>query len=450
MSARDGGRPGAASIAVLMAATFPGPFCYSAIGVAVPTLAREFRLTPNEVQWAASAFITAMMGGMLVASALLARHGLARSLAIAGTGFAVAAAGAAAAPSFAAVVALQFVMGSFAGLMQPIALVTLYRLYPDALRGRATSIYGLGISMVSTLAPTLAGTLIDAWSWRGLFVVPIPLALCGLLAARRVRDAPRERRAVPDIGGLVGLWIALLALLAIDVRGERMATVVLPLGVALAAFVAVGWRLARARHPLIDPHLFRYPGFVAASLLALLYGALMFGLIYLVPIYMQLALGASPTMAGAAQIPAGVALAVAVVAGGRAIDRWAYRPVLAGGLLVLATSCALLGFPALSATVLAATVWSATGRIGIGLIFSGLNTGATRVVPDERMPEVPGVVNFFRLLGGALGVKALSLVIDARLAGAGGTARADAFSDAFLLLALLALAAVPLARRMRS
>jgi hypothetical protein len=74
------------------------------------------------------------------------------------------------------------------------------------------------------------------------------------------------------------------------------------------------------------------------------------------------------------------------------------------------------------------------------------------VVPDARLADVPGLVNFFRTLGGALGVKALSLVIDARLAvlpaGAAPGARAEAFSTAFLLLALLAVFALPLAARM--
>ncbi|GIK86896.1 MAG: MFS transporter [Betaproteobacteria bacterium] len=439
--------PSLASIVALMAATFPGPFVYSAIGVAVPALAREFALTPGEVQWAASAFIASMMGGMLVASALLARHGLARSLAIAGGGFATGAAVAAFAASFPLLVALQFAMGAFAGLMQPIALVTLYRAYPDSMRGRATSVYGVAIAVVSTLAPTVAGLVVDAWSWRGLFVVPMPLALAGLIAARLAPASARGERRVPDVAGLVLLWTALVAVLAVDVRGTAAAALA-PLAIALVAAVALVRRLARARQPLVDPGLFRYPGFVAASAVAMLYGALMFGMIYLVPVYVQIGLGASPSVAGLVQIPAGIALAVAIFLGGAAIDRWSFRPVLAAGMAVLAASSALLGWTTVTATLAAVTVLSASGRAGIGFVFGGLNTGATRVVPDERLAEVPGLVNFFRMLGGALGVKALSMIIDARLATA-DTPPAQAFGTAFLVLALLAVAAVPVAARMR-
>lgn len=443
--------PPLSGVAALMAATFPGPFCYSAIGVAVPSLAAEFALSPGDVQWAASAFIAAMMGGMLMANAVLARHGLRRSLAIAAVGFSVATTLAAAAPAFAVLVPLQFAMGAFAGLMQPIAMVTLYRAYPDALRGRATSVYGVSISLVSTLAPTLAGLAIDLASWRALFVVPLPLALAGLLAARRARDDGVRTRERSDAAGLALLWTALLALLALDVRASLRGWA-LPLAVALGCGAAFVLRLPRVARPLIDPALFRHAGFAAAALVAMLYGALMFGLVYLVPVYVQVALGASASVAGAVQLPAGVALGVAVFVAGRAIDRWSHRPVLVTGFVVLAVTCALLGTPAAASAIALVALWSAIGRAGIGFVFGGLNAGATRVVPDPALAQVPGLVNFFRMLGGALGVKALSLIVDLGLGAAPQDAatRAAAFAPAFLLLALVAACAVPLALRMRA
>ncbi|MCL4763169.1 MAG: MFS transporter, partial [Burkholderiales bacterium] len=308
-------------------------------------------------------------------------------------------------------------------------------------------VYGVAIAVLTTLAPTVAGLVVDAWSRPCPFVVPMPLALAGLIAARLAPASARGERRVPDVAGLVLLWTALVAVLAVDVRGTAAAALA-PLAIALVAAVALVRRLARARQPLVDPGLFRYPGFVAASAVAMLYGALMFGMIYLVPVYVQIGLGASPSVAGLVQIPAGIALAVAIFLGGAAIDRWSFRPVLAAGMAVLAASSALLGWTTVTATLAAVTVLSASGRAGIGFVFGGLNTGATRVVPDERLAEVPGLVNFFRMLGGALGVKALSMIIDARLATA-DTPPAQAFGTAFLVLALLAVAAVPVAARMR-
>ena len=439
------------SVAALMAATFPGPFCYSAIGVAVPSLAAEFALSPGEVQWAASAFIAAMMGGMLVANAVLARQGLRRSLAIAAVGFSAATVLATAAPAFIALVLLQFAMGAFAGLMQPIAMVTLYRAYPDALRGRATSVYGVSIAVVSTLAPALAGLAIDLASWRALFLVPLPLALAGLLAARWAHDDGVRSHSRPDVAGLALLWIALLALLALDVHAQLRGWA-LPLALALACGAAFVVRLRRVAHPLVDPTLFRHAGFAAAALVAMRYGALMFGLVYLVPVYVQIALGSSPSVAGAVLLPAGIALGVAVFVAGRAVDRWSHRPVLVAGFVVLAITCALLGTPAASAAIALVALWSAIGRAGIGFVFGGLNAGATRLVPDSALAQVPGLVNFFRMLGGALGVKALSLIVDLRLGEAAHDAatRAAAFAPAFLLLALLAACAVPLALRMHA
>jgi MFS family permease len=198
------------------------------------------------------------------------------------------------------------------------------------------------------------------------------------------------------------------------------------------------------RTPLFDPALYRHPAYAAASVCALLYGALLFGLSYLLPIHFQLGLGLSATAAGLWLIAPGVAVVTAIHFAGRLTDRLSFRPVLASGFVLAAFGTGALAIGALAGTVLAATAWAIVARSGTGLVFCALNTGATRVVPESLLPQVPGATNFFRILGGGLGVKAVSLFMDpappaeATVPAQAVAAASGGFAAAFLLMTLLA------------
>jgi hypothetical protein len=127
---------------------------------------------------------------------------------------------------------------------------------------------------------------------------------------------------------------------------------------------------------------------------------------------------------------------------GPGTDRLSFRPILATGFVILAFGTGALGFGALPGTVLAATAWAIVARGGMGMVYCALNTGATRVVPDALLPQVPGATNFFRILGGGLGVKAVSMFMGSGTAGTSAsrvqasTSGGD-FSGAFLFMSLL-------------
>ena len=432
-------------VAALIAGTLPGIFSYVAVGIAVPGIARDFGIGPQTVQWVASAYIAAMMGGMLIAGALLARIGLRGSLRFAAVVFSLASLWAAMTDGFWPLVAARFLMGLAGGLGQPLALVVMYEAWPANERGKATALSGVAGAAVATLSPSLAGVLVDTLSWRAIFAAPIPLALAFLLAAHYAPARARHQDQPFDFIGLIAIHAGLLALLSLDLRQPFASPATLA---ALAILGASGsvllWRQRSMRAPLFDPALYRHPAYVAASVCALLYGALLFGLSYLLPIHFQLGLGLSATAAGLWLIAPGVAVVTAIHFAGQLTDRLSFRPVLAAGFVLAALGTGALAIDALAGTVLAATAWAIVARSGTGLVFCALNTGATRVVPESLLPQVPGATNFFRILGGGLGVKAVSLFMDsappaeATVPAQAVAASSGGFAAAFLLMTLLA------------
>jgi MFS family permease len=431
-------------IAHLVTGTLPAIFSYVAIGIAIPGLQHEFGVGPATVHWVASAFIAAMMGGMLAASTMLARFGLKASLVAAALAFSVASVWAAVSQDFWMLVAARFVMGLSGGLAQPLAFVVLFEAFPGA-RGKATALLGVTNGAAATLAPTLAGLLVDLFSWRAIFVAPIPFALAFLLAARRAPKRERSPQQRFDILGLLALHVALLALLGLEMRSfGRSDTDWIALGMLGGAAALLAYRQANAATPLFARSLFRHRGYVVAAFCATVYGALLFGYGYLVPIYLQVGLGTSAMAAGLWMLPQGIVLIAAIHVAGPRTDGPSYRPILQAGFAVLMLASAAMGSPLLAGTALAVTAWATLARGGMGFVFCGINTGATRVVPDRLLPEVPGATNFFRFLGGAIGIK----VVSALVAYWPATAAINGFQASFLFLAVLALLAIPTTVRM--
>jgi MFS family permease len=433
-------------VAALLAGSLPAVFSYVGIGVAVPAIAREFAVDGHTVQWVASAYIATMMGGMLLAGALLERLGLRACLGLSATVFSLASLWAALADGFADLVAARLLMGIAGGLAQPLALVVMFEAWPARERGKATALFGVVAAAMATLAPLLAGVLIDAVSWRAVFAAPIPLALAFLLAAHRAPHRTRRRQPF-DFVGLLAVHAALLALLGFDPRQPVLAPATATALLVLAGSVGVLlWRQARASAPLFDPALYRHRGFAAAAAGATLYGALLFGLGYLLPVHYQLSLGLSPTASGLWLLLPGLAVVAAIHVAGPLTDRLSSRPILVTGFLAIALGTAALGSSQLAGAIAAATGWAIFARGGMGIVYCALNTGATRVVPEALLPQVPGAINFFRILGGGIGIKAVSAFMGNEVV-ADGAARG--FGNAFAFLALLAVAALFAAWPMR-
>jgi predicted MFS family arabinose efflux permease len=203
--------------------------------------------------------------------------------------------------------------------------------------------------------------------------------------------------------------------------------------------------------PLMDLALFRYRSFAMGSIVALIYGAALFGSTYLLPVYMQVALGLSASYVGTLLLPAGLVLGVTIALAGRLADRQPAHLLVSIGLVLLAASFALMVTVGLDTAIWLLVAWAILGRIGLGFILPSLNLGALRALDRGLIPQGSSAINFVRMLGGAAGVSLCGIVLEWRIAAHGdslanpiaGASRLAAFNEVFWMLAgLCALALV--------
>lgn len=429
------------SMAMILAST--------SINVALPAIMADFDIGRPLAQWLSTGFLASMTAGLLLAAWCQARLGARRTVQFGLGLFGLASLLALVSTAAWQLIALRILMGACAGIIQPLAMVLIFRVYSGGGRGMALGAYGLGVMVAPTLGPTIGGYLIDHFGWGAVFWLPLPLCLLALIGAQWLMPSDRDRSTPGvDLPAFALLSIALFALLGALAEAQRFGWLapsawlpgLLGLGCA-AAFLRRSHVCAR---PLLPLQLWRHAAFRRASWVALVLGVGLYGSTYLIPLFLQTVEGYSAGEAGLLLLPTGVVLGLSSFIGGWASDRLSAASMLVVGLLVFALSSAALGLMGAGASFLVLCGWACVGRLGLGLLLPALSTGSLDILSAEELALGAGAITFVRQLGGAFGINLLTFFLEWRHVAAGGDALAEAlaFEQSFWLVALLFLVAV--------
>ena len=459
LRARYGARYKWLVLATVMIGTMASILSSTIVNVAVPDLSRYFTLRQERAQWVSAGFMLAMTLSMLTTPWLLLRFGLRRTysgaillLLFGGVvgGFSI---------NYPMLLSMRVIEGLAAGILQPIPSIVVLRAFEPHEQGKAMGVFGFGVVLAPAIGPSVGGVLVEHFGWRSIFFVVVPFCLAVLFMVRRLLavNSPMAGDTRPlDWKGLLlaGLGIIMLLNGMVHLHESRLQAVGLLLGAIgmLAGFVV--YQL-RNEGGLMNMQLFRYRQFAMGALVAFIYGAGLFGSTYLWPVYMQIALHYAPSQAGVVLLPAGVVLAVTIIMAGKLADRFSPNILVSTGLALLALSFALMALGSKSTGYLMLMGIAIIGRIGLGFVLPALSLGAMRGVEYSMIAQGASTINFIRQLGGAIGVSLVGIVLEWRLGAQQGAASAQqgdpvqAFSETFVLVAVLCAMAILAAWRMR-
>ncbi|MDP2021903.1 MAG: DHA2 family efflux MFS transporter permease subunit [Hydrogenophaga sp.] len=465
----------------VMVGTMASIMSSTIINVAIPDMSQHFTLGQERAQWVTSGFMAAMTVSMLTTPWLLARYGYRRTYS--GCMWLLMAGGVAGgfANHFPLVLAARVAEGLAAGVVQPIPAIIILRAFEPNEQGRASGIFGMGVVLAPAIGPSIGGLLVDGFGWRSIFFMVVPFCIASLWLAQRFvpgtapgGGAANTQGAGLDWRGLLLATVGTLCLLngLVDLQGGTVASAASLLGGAALALLLFVWlqrrtlkrRLRRPNEgidPLMNLSLFADRRFAMGSIVAFIYGIALFGSTYLLPVYMQMGLGLSPSYVGSILLPAGLVLAVTIAIVGRLADRQPTHRLVTIGLVLLAASFALMFTIDLrrpSHIIPLLVTWAILGRIGLGFILPSLNIGAMRGLERTHIPQGSSVINFLRMLGGAAGVSLCGIVLEWRVAAHGfrldtanpSPERLAAFDETFGLLAAICALAIVAAWRLRT
>ena len=453
----------------VMIGTMASIMSSTVVNVAIPDMSHTFTLGQERAQWVSSSFMLASTSSMLTTPWLLERFGYRRTFVLATGLLMIGGIVGGLSQRYEWVLMARVAEGLAAGVLQPIPAIIILRAFDSHEQGRASGYFGMGVVLAPAIGPSVGGLLVEAFGWRSVFLMVVPFCLASLEMARRYvpitgpGGAQAQPAATLDWRGLGLVSLGTLCVLngLVALHGESVAQALGLLLLAAALLVGfVLWQRRLLRHhgrPLLNLKLFAHRQFAMGSLVALIYGTALFGSTYLLPVYLQAGLGLSPAYVGSILLPAGLVLGATIAVVGRLADRGPTWVLVVLGLVLLASSFALMLLLDLHTPLAWLVTCAVLGRIGLGFILPSLNLAAMRGLDRPLIAQGSSVINFLRMFGGAAGVSLCGIVLEWRLAAHGDSltylttsaARLNAFNDTFLLMAVVCSLAVVAAWRLR-
>jgi len=390
----------------------------TAVNIAFPAITRGFGLATTDIQWVVICYVLTYTALTLALGRIGDLYGHARVFRAGLIWSTVALALCALAPSFATLLVARFLQGIGAALILSCGAALAIAAYGEARRSRALGLYTMMFAAGLTLGPWVGGALVEVWDWPAVFAFRVPVAALELLLSWRLPAPQPVAREPFDLLGAVLLAAALTAMLLTFNRLGELAAVPLAV-VALAVFAAFFRHESRSQNPIIDPSVFRLPGFAVLNLANVLINLAAFSVLLLVPFYLTRATDLPLAASGAILATGSLGMAIASSIAGRLAGRIPVSALLLAGaglaglgLLLIATW--QRGTPA--AWLVATLLLQGAGGGVFQLAYTDIVTAT--IPPQHR--GVAGSLAMVTRTVGTVSAAALMMLLFAQLEAGGG------------------------------
>ena len=416
----------------------------SVVNVALPAIGRDLGGGFSTLQWILDGYLLTLSALLLLGGALGDRYGRRAVFSLGLVAFTVASVGCGLAPTGPVLIAARLLQGLGGALLIPGSLALLNAAIRPADRGRAIGTWAGWSGVASALGPFVGGWLVDAASWRWIFLINVPLAAVAFWITRRhvpeTRDPTAGRTDVLGAATITaGLAGVIVVLIEVPVRGWSPLFVAC-LGIGIVGLLAFPVVERRAPQPLIPLQLFRSARFSGANIVTLLVYAALGGVFFLLALQLQQSMGYSALSAGLALLPFTVIMLLLSGPIGALTSRTGPRAALIAGPLVTGLGVGLLVLARPGATYLTGVLPGvALFGLGMAVTVAPLTTTVLAAVGEAQVGAASGANNAVSRVAGLLAVAVLPLLTGLDTAGSGplgpGYAEAMLISAALCVLA---------------
>jgi EmrB/QacA subfamily drug resistance transporter len=414
----------------IMLAMFLSALEQTIIAPALPTIG--FRLGDIEnLSWVVGAYLLSATAVTPLFGKLSDIHGRRSILLVAVTVFIVGSVACALAPTLGALIAARALQGVGGGAILPISQAIIADLVSPRERPRYQTQSAIMFMIASVIGPLLGGFLTDHLHWSLIFWINLPMgALALVMTYRALARLPRNERPhrLDWAGAALMVAAALALMLAMTWGGVRYPWMSGPIVALIAGSLVLwglfAWRIATAEEPFI-PLAVLSERTVAGNVIAGFFsiGAII-GLSIYMPLYLELALGASASASGVALIAFTTGTVLGAFAAGRGLGRHThYKRIPIGGLLLAIVALALMANVHMPLGGVAVLLFFAGG--GIGTMYPVTTVLIQNAVPPHQFGVATGTLNFFRLLGGTMVVAAFGAIVLGHIDASGGLVALD-------------------------
>lgn len=405
---------------VVLTGTFMTFLDFFIVNVALPSIQHDLGAGPAAIQLVVAGYGLTFSVGMITGGRLGDLYGRRRMFTIGLVLFTLTSTACGLAPSAAFLVIARVLQGGAGAMMTPQVLAILGTVYAGGRRARAFAAYGMTMGIAGVLGQLLGGLLIQAdiagSSWRGIFLINVPVGVTGLILARRLVPESRGSRSELDLIGTALATLGLAAVILPLVEGQQYRWPLWTWLCLAAAPVLLGMftvnqarRTQASRAPLVDLGLFRNRAFGVGSLAGLTYALVPPSFFFVLALYLQDGRRFSALFSGVIFTAVGVGFFAAMLLT-QALTARLGRQILALGALVTAAGSLIMALTASTASPGELLPGLAIAGFGMGMVLVPLSATVLRDVEPRQAGSAAGVLATFQQVGGALGVAVVGVI----------------------------------------
>lgn len=391
------------------------------VNIALPHIMEELKVSLASIEWVLNIYILVFAMLLLTLGKLGDIYGRRRLFLIGLIIFSLSSLGCSLAPNFAFLLVTRGIQAIGGAAMMPATLSILNVEFSQGQKGMALGIWGAIAGAANALGPIIGGSLVDAFSWRYIFVINVPIGIFAIIATLLIvkeSTDPIVKKRI-DYPGVVLISLALFSLTYALVEGQSYgwtSGIILGLFAVSAAgliiFIPVELKTSI---PLAQLRLFRNRNFAAGNFVALVIMLGLLGVIFLVLLFLQIVLGFSAIKAGLTMLPLPIMIMFAAPVAGRLTDRIGGRWLLFAGTLISALGIYLMSNLSAATTEVSLIVPMVVCGLGMGLIMAPVTTVVMNGTPVEQSGMGAGILSSVRQIGSVMGIAVLGAILQNQL-----------------------------------
>jgi MFS transporter, DHA2 family, multidrug resistance protein len=393
----------------------------SIVNVSIPKIMADFGSSVSDIEWV----VTAYMLGFAVLMPLTAwfrdrvGHKLLYTMSL--VVFTVGSLLCGLAWNVPSLIAARVIQSFGGGAMNPTGMAMIAETFGARERGKAMGYFGVAIVLGPALGPTLGGFLTEAFGWRSIFLVNLPIGIMAVLMALKmlVPDRPGSESHRPfDLWGFVFLTIFLISFLLGMSKGESegWGSTYIMVCSALAVFGFSSFILTETlvSDRIMDLSLFKYPVFAVSMLISSIRSIALFGGVFLLPLFLQQLKGLSAVQSGLMLMPGTLVMALVMPIVGTLSDKVSPRFLSMLGIAILAYSMFLYKDISIYMSNWNIIFPTMVRGVGMCLLMAPIMTLALNSIPRHKAGMASSMMSIIQQVGGAIGIALLSTVLDNR------------------------------------
>ncbi|MGH9121905.1 MAG: MFS transporter, partial [Acidimicrobiales bacterium] len=390
----------------------------SIVNVALPSIAKDLKVSSSNLQWVVTAYQLALGGFLLLGGRLADLFGRRRMLMLGLSIFTISSLLCGLSQNIAWLIVTRACQGIGSAITAPAALSILTTVFSEGKeRNTALGVWGALAGSGAAIGVLLGGIITSEISWRWIFFLNVPIGAATLLLIPHILPEGARPGATKHLD-LVGAFSVTIGLILIVYgvnhsinSGWSDATTLLSVILGFLLLVTFVLVESRTAEPLLQLAIFRLRQVTVANILALLVFGSIFGLFFMLSLYMQDVLGYSALKAGLAYFPLSFTVGVAAAGASQLVNKTGPKPVIAVGMTLVGAALLILSGVHVHAHYASDLLLPfLLAAVGLGLSVVPVQVAAFSKVPEDEAGLASGLINTTQEVGGALMVAAVATI----------------------------------------